>query len=175
MRFVSISFAIAQILAFMGWRQTRFPWVRFAAAQVFQVEATVAGWFVLIPFCLFREWEMSPIPSIKDGRTIDQWTWGPANLVLGNPEDGVSGQTAVVFTTGAAGPYMPGAWAPWRAYCWSALRNSCDSLKYFFALKGGPLIEKPYRLWKWSFAAKFGWQVENGISVPVFSPFERVS
>jgi hypothetical protein len=174
MAWILILFGLLQIVALVGWYQTRLPWVRFAAAQVFQIEAAIAGWLLLIPFCLAQEWAAGP-KSIKDGRLIDAWTWGPLGWVYDNPEDGVSGQQAIVFTTGAAGPYMPNAWAPWRAYCWSALRNSCDGLKYRFAVPGGPLKKLPYTLFGKRFSLKIGWQPENGLNVPVFSPFGSAS
>jgi hypothetical protein len=181
-----IEILVIQCVVYVGWRQTRFPWVRFAAAQIFQIEAMFVGWFALIPFCLAHEWETSPTPSIKDGRTIDRWTWSVVGYFADNPEDGVSGQQAIVYTTGLAGPYMPATitnpidrwlYDAWRAWCWSAGRNSCDSLKYEFAWKAGPpAIEKPYRLlWIWPMAIKAGYQMENGFNVPVFSPFERAS
>lgn len=158
---IIVAFVLLQPLAFAGWSQTRRPWVRFAGAQVFQIEAAILGWLVLIPFCLTQAWKLGQ-QSIKDTRVIDVWSWGPLNLVYGNPEDGVSGWSALV---NGDQKYMPNAWKPWRAYCWSALRNSCDNLKYVFAVPGAPLIT--FRLF--GRTAKIGWQVENGFNVPVFS------
>lgn len=137
-------------------------WLWFALVQLIMLAATVVGWVVLIPFCLGRRWGVDPKPSIKDGlRAIDRWEWEPLNYVYGNPEDGVSGLWALT----SAGDYMPGAWAPWRAYCWSALRNSCDNLKYVFAWEQGPLLERSIL----GRNVKLGWQKENGFNVPVLS------
>lgn len=158
-----ICLTLLQILGAAGWLQKGYPWVRFAAAQLFQLEAMVIGWVVLIPFCLAQAWEMSPVPSIKDGtRQIDRWKWAPLQWVAGNWEDGVSGAQALV---NGNQPYMPRAWAPWRAYCWSAWRNSCDSLKYRFAWSDGPFKQ-------WTLFCRpqhAGWQLENGFKVPVIS------
>src|SRR5690348_18401642 len=64
---------------------------------------------------------MSPVPSIKDGsRPIDRWKWRWVGLAFDNLEDGVSGAQALVWVDGQLVPYMPNAWAPWRAHCWSA-------------------------------------------------------
>lgn len=149
-------------------------WLKFAAVQLAMLATTVAGWFLLIPFCLTQAWETTyPVDdradkvskSIKDGRTIDRWS-APLNYVYGNPEDGVSGQQARVWDPyGTLQPYMPGVPDWWRAYCWSALRNSCDNLKYVFADPKGPLVT--FKLF--GRTAKIGWQMENGYNVPVLS------
>lgn len=137
-------------------------WLWFALVQLVMLLATVVGWVVLIPFCLGRYWAIDPKPSIKDGlRAIDRWEWEPLNTVYGNPEDGVSGLWALT----SAGDYMPRAWPPLRAYCWSAWRNSADNLKYVFAWEQGPLIERSIL----GRNVKLGWQRENGIKVPVLS------
>lgn len=137
-------------------------WLRFIGIQIAQLLAAFVMAFVLIPFCLLQAWEDGGI-SIKDGRPIDRWKWKPLNLISGNPEDGVSGRYALV---NGNQPYMPGASAFWRAYSWSALRNSVDALKYRFAIPGAPLIQ-----WKITISGKAGWQTENGYNVPVCSPF----
>jgi hypothetical protein len=145
---------------------------RFIAVQAIQLAATVLGWFVLIPFCLGRLWLADQqLRSIKDGRPIDDWDLPWLNFIYGNPEDGVSGQTALVWGPNGLEAYMPNAWAPWRAYCWSALRNSCDNLKYVFAWAEGPLWTYSFKVWRWTIRGKLGWQEENGYHVPVFSPF----
>lgn len=154
-------------------------WLKFAAIQLVMLVATVAGLVILLPACVFKRWTMFQCLgaddrdwhfiyalSIKDKRQIDHWNSILLNLVYGNPEDGVSGQQALVWTSdGKQVPYMPGAPAWWRAYCWSALRNSCDNLKYVFADPKGPL--KTFKLF--GRTCKIGWQVENGYNVPVGS------
>lgn len=138
-------------------------WVWYSFVQLIMLVAMVDGWFLLIPFCLARAWVADAV-SIKDGRTIDVWRWRPLNVVYGNREDGVSGIYARIGPTGSA-PYMPGARDWWRAYCWSAWRNSCDNLKYEFAWNNGPYAEW---LSPWGKRFRFGWFPENGLKVPVF-------
>lgn len=136
-------------------------WLWFVVVQLFSLLAMVIGWIVLIPFCLAQAWTMDTI-STKDGRLIDRWSWHPLNRIYYNVEDGVSGQTALVWVNGALTHYMPHAWAPWRAYCWSAWRNSCDSLKYVFHWSKGP-----FRRWeKGAFYFQAGW---NSSGLPVLS------
>lgn len=88
-------------------------------------------------------------------------------LCYNNPEDGVSGQTALVWnSTGTKQiPYAPTQFAWLNGYLWSACRNSCDNLKYVFADPNGPLVT--FRVL--GRTGKVGWQVENGVSVPVMS------
>lgn len=135
-------------------------WAYFAFVQMVSLIATVIGLFLLIPFCLTRAWVTAG--SLEAGRQIDRWRFAPLNLIYGNPEDGVSGRYALIWTSTARVPYMPNAWAPWRAYCWSALRNSSDNLKYVFRWKGGP-----FRHWensKHTFYVQAGWY-PNGFPV----------
>ncbi len=97
------------------------------------VIAPLTGLVVLIPFCLAQAWE--PCMSTEGPwpvHQIDRWKWAPLNRVYGNPEDGVSGKYALIWVGGKRVPYMPNAWAPWRAYCWSAWRNTADQLKYTY-------------------------------------------
>lgn len=140
-------------------------WLKFVGIQLVMLLATVVGWFLLLPFCVAHAWKLGPV---KVGRVLDVWSWGPLNRVYGNPEDGVSGMFALIrLDANTQGEYMPSANVPawWRAYCWSALRNSCDNLKYVFAIPGAPLVK--FQLF--GRTAKIGWQMENGFNVPVFS------
>lgn len=125
----------------------------------------ILGWILLIPFCIRQAWTADS-KSIKDQRVIDRWNWKPLNWIWGNPEDGVSGQYALVWTRTGQVPYMAGADPAWRAYCWSAWRNSADALKYVFAWKNGPLLAT-FTLG--GRVHKLGWQMENGYNVPVLS------
>ncbi len=135
-------------------------WLWYITAQLVTAFFEVVGWFLLIPFCLAHAWKPSPYPSIKDGaRKIDRWSWEPLNAIYGNPDDGVSGQCALIGPT-ASDPYLPKASAAWRAYCWSALRNSCDQLKYLFAWPNGPQALAFGKI-------KLGWWEENGYKVLV--------
>jgi hypothetical protein len=144
-------------------------WLWFAVVQTVTVVFNLLGLVLLIPFCLELAWE--PCPSrFNSDHLIDRWRFGPLNWVYSNPEDGVSGEHSLVHAgpngTGARVPYMPGANPAWRAYCWSALRNSADNLKYVFAWSKGPFKRGTWlggREWK------VGWQTENGVQVPVLS------
>lgn len=141
-------------------------WLWFVIVQLVQILASVIGWLVLSIPCATKAWEVSPVPSVKDGvRVIDRWKLSWLNYVYGNPEDGVSGQQAVVWSSGVPGPYLPNRSASIRAYYWSALRNSCDNLKYIFSNKKGPL--KNIQIGP--LVVKVGWQPENGYNVPVMS------
>lgn len=141
-------------------------WLWFVLIQLVQLVAMIVGWIVLIPFCILQAWKSSAQLSIKgDGRTIDEWRWSWLNYVYGNPEDGVSGLQAVVWPNGVSSPYMATSNPIWRSYCWSALRNSCDNLKYVLANKKGPLKEFKFL----GRTCKVGWQMENGFNVPVLS------
>lgn len=137
-------------------------WLWFAVVQLISLAASLAGHALLILPCLLHAWE--PVSARFDNRVIDRWSWGPLNYVYGNPEDGVSGAQALIWTATGKVPYMPGADPAWRAYCWNA-RNSANNLKYVFAWADGPL--KTGTLWGRKY--KIGWQLENGIKVPVVS------
>lgn len=153
-------------------------WLRYVMIQIVQLIVMVLGWVFLIPFCLLQAWSVNAL-SIKDGRRIDTWKFSLLNYVYGNPEDGVSGQQAVVWSNGTPMAYMASSGTCWRAYCWSALRNSCDALKYRFAYAKGPLKTFTFGGWGLKLGSykvtipdlsfKVGWQPENGFNVPVFS------
>ncbi len=138
-------------------------WGWFTVAQLITLTFMVIGFVVLIIPCLLHAWELSPTPSINDGRKIDRWTWSFLNPIWGNPEDGVSGQTALVWINGTTrGPYWPTCPnAALRAYAWSAWRNSCDQLKYRLAVTifGTPAFKLGNRT--------IGWSKENGKPVLV--------
>jgi len=140
-------------------------WLWFVVVQIISLTATILGWFILIPFCLTSAWSeravMSINPEVKDSLSV--WSWHPLNWIYGNPEDGVSGREALVWNKEGTAKerYMPNAWAPWRAYVWSAWRNSADNLKYVFAWENGPFVQIGRH--------KLGWQWENGYKVPVLS------
>jgi hypothetical protein len=130
--------------------------------------AMILGWPLLILPCLFRCWTINAT-SIKDGRSIDTWDLGLLNPIYKNPEDGVSGQQAILID---GSPYMPDAWPPWRAWKWSAWRNSCNNLQYVFARPGeGPYKEGTFKLlyvWDWTY--QMGWKIKNyQYNVPVLS------
>lgn len=150
-------------------------WLWYVVVQLIMLVFMVAGWLLLIPFCLSHAWFPSAFGSISDRRVIDKWSWRPLNWVYGNPEDGVSGLQALIWLNSTTrGPYMPlpgfllQLWQArlfvwlfdaWRAYCWSGWRNSCGGLKYLFAWQNGP--QATIR------GHKIGWWPESGKKVPV--------
>ena len=149
-------------------------WTWFWFIQGVMFCAMVIGWPLLIIPCLLRCWILNAT-SIKDGRQIDTWSLSPLNPIYKNPEDGVSGQQALVWSKDdppALVPYMPDAWPPWRAWKWSAWRNSCNNLQYVFARPGeGPYKEGTFKLlyvWDWTY--QMGWKIKNSTwNVPVLS------
>lgn len=145
----------------MSYLTTLCAWTWFALVQLICLIATIVGWILLIPFCLIEAW-IADISSAKDGRPIDRWSWKPLNSIYGNREDGVSGQTALIWVNGSLSFYRPRSWAPARAYLWSAWRNSANGLKYMFQWKGGPLCRKEWKRWY----VQFGW---NTSGLPVLS------
>ena len=131
-------------------------WVLFVLCQLAMLAAQLVGLVLLIPFCLAQAWTPAVYPSVKLGHgPVDRWSWGPLNYIYGNPEDGVSGQQAVLI---GGAPFAPGVWGPWRAYRWSAWRNSSDNLKYVFQWQGGPFFK--WNNGKYHFQA--GWN-EKGL------------
>jgi hypothetical protein len=140
-------------------------WLRFVGVQVVMLTYTVLGWVWLIPYCLRRRW-YETVSEFDVNRLTDQWIWIPFREIYGNPSvDGVSGTYARIWDGDRQIPYMATAWPPWRAYCWNC-RNSAGGLKYAFAWADGPLKRGTWfggREWK------VGWQLENGIKVPVLS------
>jgi hypothetical protein len=80
-------------------------WIWFVVVQLISLIAMAIGWALLIPFCIAQAWAQDAI-SIKDGRIVDTWDLSLIQAIYGNREDGVSGQQAIVFTTGVAGPWV---------------------------------------------------------------------
>lgn len=159
-------------------------WVVFAGVQLVMLAARVVGIFVLPWPCLLHAWR--PAASrYGPPRQVDEWSWGWLNPWAGNWEDGVTGQLAKIWGSGAEEGtlvgYLPaGRWSArsrvvrwlhdsWRAYLWSAWRNSADNLKYFFAWEQGPFLEVGYSVLGRARVLKLGWQSETGVRVPVLS------
>lgn len=136
-------------------------WLLYALVQLWMLAFWLLGLLVLIVPCWRQSWQPSKRLSIKDGqRVIDEWK-SPVMHWLGmhNPEDGDSGQHALIWRNGVQVPFMPNADPRWRAYCWSALRNSADGWKYWFAWEGGPFATFTV----FGHTIKLGWQ--NGLPV----------
>jgi len=146
---------------------------RYVLAQLLSWWATAIGWGLLIYPCWKQLWKADATSTntvVTDRTTVDRWTWDWLNPVWGNPEDGVSGAYAVIRD--ATGKEVPGGYMPfrdprWRAYCWSALRNSSDGLKYILEWPTGPLVV----LTILGRQVRFGWlpmpQIKGSPRVPV--------
>lgn len=114
--------------------------VAYYVGQIPQLLLMPVGLILLIIPCAFKLWGMhgnktnkvwaAPFENLN-GREIDSWDWNWLNTWFGNPEDGVSGMTALVWDLDKLVPYNPSG-SRWKAYCWSAWRNSVDALKYKF-------------------------------------------
>lgn len=140
-------------------------WVRYTLTQLIQAVFFLLGLLMLIVPCAMQAWEASPDSSIKDHRPIDRWRWAWVRwLGYHNPEDGDSGQTALVWRDGEQVTYANPKWPRWSAYRWSALRNSADGWKYRLAYDG-PLVTFRFL----GLTVKAGYQEENGVKVPVLS------
>lgn len=138
----------------------------YTGAQLLSWWATVIGWGLLAYPCYRGLWVPDAVSAdiVKTQRTtIDRWSWKWLNFAWGNKADGVSGRYAILND---GSPYKPGANPAWRAYSWSALRNSADGLKYEFAWDNGPLVTF------WFFGSRrAGWlpmpQIKGAPRVPV--------
>lgn len=126
-------------------------WLWFICVQIIATIAMIIGWALLIPFAVFKWWKQTASVHFPD-RRIQVWSVKAVNAVWGNDEDGVLGPTW----------YNP-LGTPWRAYLWSAWRNSANNLRWVFANKGGPYYKWVSTTGKWYFQAGFrpdtGWPV----------------
>jgi hypothetical protein len=119
-------------------------WGWFVVVQLIMLVATLVGAVLVLPLaCWLKAWTRTgpyygTMFSIKNLRVISRWSWGPLNYVYGNPEDGVSGEQALVWNKEGTQQvvYNPRGTA-WKAYCWN-LRNSANQLTYTFGWKNGP-------------------------------------
>jgi hypothetical protein len=126
-------------------------WAWFVVVELICFIAMVVGWFLLIPFAAGRRWywrcsEHYPL------RIIAVWNWNWVDKVWGNSEDGVTGAEFYVKRIGNE---------RWRAYCWSAWRNSSNNLRWVFAWPGGPYVKWQNAIWKGhiGFKPMEGWPV----------------
>lgn len=154
----------------------------FFGIQLVNIVAMLIGLVLLIPMCLFHLWTKPKYPSNNPTKGLhDLWIL-PINFVSGNPEEGVSGKQALIWDDSNPPkqvPYMPGnpnwgkvrTWLydAWRAYCWSALRNSTDNLKYVFANPKGKMESVTWKAFGKTLTFSMGWKPENGKVVPVIS------
>lgn len=167
-------------------------WAYYALSQIVSGLFTVIGWVLLLPFCLLNAWSLDGIsikplddqqiaalkrantwiPLSRGRRMITRWSWDWLNAIYGNPEDGVSGQEALLWDGDKLVVFMerePRAW--WRAYKWSALRNSTNNLKYVFQWRwtNPPYKEGTFNIFGKKISYAFGWKMENfKYYVPIF-------
>lgn len=109
--------------------------------QIPQLALVPVGWVLLAIPCYLHLWgnhgkvsnKVWPEPwAHLNGRAIDSWDWEWLNKWFGNPEDGVSGYTALIWgKNGELVIYNPTG-SRWKAFVWSGWRNSVDALKYRF-------------------------------------------
>ena len=131
-------------------------WLYFTFVQVVALIAMVVGWFLLIIPCALGAWEpelqiYQPDWAATEGsrKMINIWSWDWLNNVWGNDEDGVTGIPAYNKTE-----------SRFKAYLWSAWRNSTNNLRFVFRNFNGPFYRK--EIGNWYFQA--GWY-PNGFPV----------
>lgn len=109
---------------------------------------------------------MWPEPyTALNGRLVDKWSWNWLNAWCNNPEDGVSGQDALVWKNGQLVSYAEyTGLSGWRlAWSWN-WRNAVQALKYRYAIPGeGPL--NTFTVFGSTFA--YGYKGINGLNCPV--------
>lgn len=149
----------------------------YLVSQLAQVPFMVLGWLLGWVPCMLHAWKpcQSTVGPIAD---TDCWRW-PINFIYGNPSsDGVSGQYAFVWAGGHQIQYTAlfkvgtPAWVV--AYFWCFWRNAVDAMKYWFRWPKWKWAQPP-AIWRGHYPFtlrefKFGWQIENGINVPVCDP-----
>lgn len=132
-------------------------WLYFAFVQLSSLVAMVIGWFILIIPCALGAWKpvdrvYCPMWMEQQGLpkgTIYIWKLNWMNAVWGNDEDGVTGPL-----------WYNDPISKWRAYLWSAWRNSANNLRFVFRNFNGPFYRK--QIGNWYFQA--GWY-PNGFPV----------
>ncbi len=138
-------------------------WFNFLIVQLIARSMMIIGWVLLIVPCVMKAWE--PVEQIyqpkwaKDDdlpkKTIYVWRWQWLNKVWGNDEDGV------VSGLRNFKEYNPNA-TRWKAYLWSAWRNSANNLRFIFRFELGPFYQWQNKAKTWYF--HFGWY-SNGFPV----------
>ena len=120
----------------------------FVGIQIASFILAFAGIFIIAALAITGSWVESVPP---------QWKGGWATWVWGNEEDGIFGPGA--------------AHTGWRAFYWSAYRNSVGNLRFVTGVsgKGRPDVQWHYgnRVF-WA-----GWHQTDGW--PVFHPFLKAS
>lgn len=102
-------------------------WVYYILYQLISLVGTIIGYFLLIPFCIFKSWEIRPgRSSIFPNRIAYQWKY-KFLFPWSNEENGIQG--------GIIGPMNS-----LSVYKWSALRNPVNNLR--FILPGASFLTK---------------------------------
>ena len=121
------------------------------------------GFTIAVLLCLARAWRLcgGSIKPLPGRNLVDGWPW-PFNLLWGNPEDGVSGITAL---GGWSGFYNPQG-TRWLAICWNC-RNWFAGFNYLTWpwASAAPNYQTPYTVPKWvpkiggtTRTPRLGWQ-----------------
>lgn len=106
-----------------------------------------------------------------NARKIDSFAWKWLDRICGNPEDGASGQCALVWRGADLVSYavytgLIGQQNAWRlAWKWN-MRNKVQRMKYALAIPG----EGPYRTFTlFGHTFGYGYKIVCGLNVPVGS------
>jgi hypothetical protein len=136
-------------------------WVLFTLIQLSGLVTDSLGFVVLALPCYLNAWE--PAMSTEwnadapvKAHEIMVWKWAPLNVIWGNPEDGVLGPDW----------HLPGEAPGWRAFCWSALRNRSDAMKYVYRRDGGPFKRWDFTVFGTPIYFQMGW---NSSGLPTVS------
>lgn len=114
-------------------------WLYFALLELVAAAFMVIGWVLLIPLCSSKRWWRYDAQSMHAHFPRLFWLWD-------NDEDGITPAW-----------YNPQA-TLWRAYVWTAWRNSVNNLRFLVSWKGGPW-------WHWSngkWYAQAGFRPDTG-------------
>lgn len=97
-----------------------FGWLYWLAYQLASIPVVILGVPVVAVLAATRSWRRRPsrLPMFRD-RTVIAWRYEPLTLPWGNDEDGVIGPDW----------HLPGRDERWRAFVWSAIRNSGYGLR----------------------------------------------
>lgn len=125
-------------------------WIWFALVQLIELVFLLAGLVLLAPLAATRCW-ITRESKYFPGRQVTAWRGGWFTWAWCNDEDGVTG--ADFYRARFRDDRL-------CAYCWSALRNPANNLRFVFKWIGGPF----YRWENGKFYAQAGWY-PNGFPV----------
>lgn len=125
-------------------------WLWFLVVQLINAVFLAVGIVVLIPLAATGAWVTRP-SRFFPGRAVTAWKGGWLTWCWGNEEDGVTG--AEFYRERFKSDRL-------CAYCWSALRNPANNLRFIFKWIGGPFVRKEFG----NFYIQAGWY-PNGFPV----------